>query len=277
MATVRQRRLARALRRTREALGLKPEDIARELRWDRSKISRIETSRVKAKPGDVAELLDLYGVTSPDRDALLNLATEANQRGWWTAFGDVFTGSYIELEHDASLIRSWQAQLIPGLLQIEEYARAVIAAARPDENADSIEMRVKARMARRTLLGEERAPTLHVVIDEAVLRRRIGGPAVMRRQLSYLWDAAHRPNVTVQVLPFAAGAHAGVEGSFIILSFDDPADPDVPYSEGPFGDVYPESTGEQARIRLNWDRISNAALPHQESAAFIAELMSSEE
>lgn len=272
MATVRQRRLARELRRLRDEALLKPEDVAKQLQWDRSKVSRIETTRVRAKPGDVAELLDLYGVTSPERDALLQLANVAAQRGWWTAYSDVFTGSYIELEAEASLIREWQVQVIPGLLQTEDYARAIITAARPGDSPDSLERIVQARMARRTILGRENAPNLHAVLDEGVLHRQVGGPEVMRRQLSHLWAASQRPNVTVRILPFSAGAHAGVGGSFIVLAYDDPADPDVPYSEGPFGDVYPESAGELLRTNLMWGRINGAALSPRRSADMIAAL-----
>jgi hypothetical protein len=255
---------------------LKPTEVAAQLQWDRSKVSRIETTKVRAKPGDVAELLDLYGVTSPDRDALLQLAAVASQRGWWTAFNDVFTGSYVEFEHDASLIREWQPQVIPGLLQTENYARAVITAGRPDADSDEIERRVQARMARRTLLGREGAPHLHVVLDEAVLRRQVGGSNVMRRQLSYLWEAGQRPNVTVQILPFSLGAHAAVDGSFIVLSFDDELDPEIPFSEGPFGDVYPEGAAELERINLVWDRIASAALSPEESAVMITALANEE-
>lgn len=276
MATVRQRRLARALRKTREERGLKPEAVAEELHWDRSKISRIETFRVKARPGDVTALLDLYGVTSPDRDALISLAATASQRGWWTAFSDVFTGSYIELENEAERIRTWQAQLIPGLLQIPAYAAAVIQAARPGDSAESIDLRVKARVARQTLLDGEGARAFHAILDEGAVRRRVGAADVMRRQLSALWDRAHQPNITIQVLPFAAGAHAGTAGSFVVLSYADDADPDVPYAEGVFGDVYPESTDELSRTNLIWDRIADAALSPSDSAAFIAELMSEE-
>lgn len=279
MATVRQRRLARTLRQLRETAGLKPEAVALELRWDRSKVSRIETCRVRAKTGDVGELLDLYGIASPDRDALLALANAASQRGWWTAFNDVFTGSYVELEHDASLIREWQSQVIPGLLQTEDYARAIIGASRDTSTtgiSDGIERVVQARMARRTLLGRENAPALHVVLDEGVLQRQVGGRDVMRRQLSSLWDAAQRPNITLQILPFSAGAHAALLGSFIVLSYEDPADPDVPYSEGPFGDVYPESAGESTRTNVMWNRIVDAALSPQRSAEVIAALIEQE-
>ena len=276
MATVRQRRLGRTLRSIRETLGLKPDYVAGELRWDRTKVGRIETAKSGARPADVASMLDLYGVTSPERDALLTLAAESGRRGWWTAYSDVFTGSFVELEADASSIREWQTTLIPGLLQIEDYARAVIAGFRPDGDRAEVERRVQARAIRRTLISREGAPRLHVVLDESVLRRQVGGPAVMRRQLSHLWDMAHRPNITVQVMPYVAGAHEGVGGSFIVLRYDDPADPDVPFSEGQFGDIYPESEQETARINLAWDRITCAALSPEQSAEVIAALANEE-
>jgi transcriptional regulator with XRE-family HTH domain len=272
MATVRHRRLARELREYRENAGLKMEAVADQLGWDRSKISRLETFRVKPKVADVEELLGLYGVTSPEHDALIKLARDIRHRGWWTAFGDVFDGTYVGLEDEAYTIRSWRSQLVPGLLQTEDYARAVITAARPD-SAEEIHKRVRARMARRPLLSRPGDPPLfRAVLDEAVLRRQIGGPEVMRAQLSELWAASRRPNITIQVLPFSAGAHAGVDGSWVILGFEDDRDPDVVYIESPAGDVYPESTEQITRLTLAWQHLTEAAMSTEDSALFIADL-----
>lgn len=156
-------------------------------------------------------------------------------------------------------------------MQTEAYARTVISAVRPD-SPESVQRRVQARMARRTLLGRDDAPDFHAVIDEAVLRRSIGGPEVMGPQLLRLANMAKQPNITLQVLPFAAGAHAGLEGSFVLLSFADPADPDVPYIEGQGGDVYLEAADQIARIRLVWNRIVSAAASPEESLAIITEV-----
>ncbi|WP_067484881.1 helix-turn-helix domain-containing protein [Actinomadura hibisca] len=272
MATVRHRRLARELRRLREGAGLRPAAVARDLGWDRSKISRIETARTKPREADVAALLAMYGCTGPHRDELLALARDARRRDWWAAFGEVFDGTFVALEDQAAEICSWQPQTVPGLLQTEEYARAVITAARgcgPEE----AHRHVQARMARRPLLGRPSgAPHLDVVLDEAVVRRVIGGPDVMREQLSELWAAAHRPNVTVRILPFSAGAHAGVDGRFVLLGFAHEDDPDVAYIESAAGDLYPESAEEVTRLRLAWERLRGAALSPKDSAAFLAEL-----
>ncbi|WP_433331903.1 helix-turn-helix domain-containing protein [Spirillospora sp. CA-294931] len=272
MATVRHRRLARELRQLRERVGLRPDAVAQELGWDRSKISRIETARTKPKIGDVEGLLALYGCAGPKRDALVQLAKDARRRNWWTAFGDVFDGTFVGLEDECAQILSWQPQIVPGLLQTEEYARAVISAARTD-GPDEVHKRVQARMARRPLLNRpSNAPRFHAVLDEAVVRREIGGPEVMRNQLVELWSAAQRPNIDLQILPFSAGAQAGLDGRFVILCFENDDDPDVVYIESAAGDVYPESAEQVNRLRLEWERLRGAALSVEESAAMFAEL-----
>ncbi|SEG55868.1 Helix-turn-helix domain-containing protein [Thermomonospora echinospora] len=269
--TVRGRRLARELRRLREQEGLTLQDVADRLGWSRATVSRLETGQTRPRPGDVADILDLYGVPSPQRDALIALAKQAGLRGWWTAYADVFTGSYVALEDEASQIRSWDAQLIHGLLQTEDYARAVISAGRMLPTAADVDRRIDARKARQALLDRANAPHLHIAIDEAVVRRPIGGREVMREQLLSLVRAAERPQVTIQVLPYAAGAHAGLDGRFTILSFPDPADPDIAYVEGTMGDVYLESTVETGQHGSRFDRIIKAALSPEESAHLLAE------
>ena len=269
--TVRGRRLARELRRLREEQGLTLQEVADRLDWSRATVSRLETGQTRPKPNDIADLLDLYGVPSPARDALINLAREAGQRGWWTAYADVFTGSYVALEDEASLIRTWDPQLIHGLLQTEEYARAVITAGRMLPTREDIERRIDARKARQALLNRDHAPRLHLIIDEGVLRRPIGGPEVMAAQLSWLGVLAERPKITIQVLPFAAKEHAGLDGRFTILSFPDPADPDIAYVEGTMGDVYLESAEAIATHGDRFERIAKAALSPEESAHLIAE------
>ncbi|WP_327047618.1 helix-turn-helix domain-containing protein [Microbispora sp. NBC_01189] len=270
--TVRLRRLARELRRLRESSGLTPDAAATRLGWSRSKLSRIETGRTRATPGDVAGICDLYGVDSQARAGLIQLAKEGRQRGWWTAYADVFTGSYVGLEDEAVLIRQWEVQLVPGLLQTEDYARSVIAAGRPGvPDPDDVHRRVMARMARRTLLSRPAAPALCAVLDEGVIRRPIGGTAVMRDQLEAMLTAARRPNVTLRVLPYSAGAHAGLEGAFTVLSFAEEEDPDIAYVEGTAGDVYVESTDHVDRYRSAFGRICDAALSEEESLKLISE------
>jgi transcriptional regulator with XRE-family HTH domain len=276
MGTMRQRRLGRELRDLREGAGLTHAGAIDQLGWSRAKLDRIESGTTTPKESDLLAALDLYGAGSDQRARLVQLRQEARQRGWWTSYGDVFSGSYVALEHDASHIRDWQPQVIPGLLQTEEYARAVITAVRLNDSPDSIERRVQARMARRTLLGRHDAPTFHAILDESALRREVGDKETLRRQLAQLREHTQRPNITLQVLQLTAGGHPGVEGAFIILSYSDQFIPDVPYSEGPFGDVYPESATEVARINRAWEHLARTALPVEASADLIAELAGKE-
>lgn len=269
--TVRGRRLARELRKLREAQGLTLQDVADRLGWSRATVSRLETGQTRPKPADVADILEMHGVPSPKRDALITLARQAGQRGWWTAYVDVFTGSYVSLEDEASEIRTWDSQLVHGLLQTEDYARAVIDAGRMLSTRDDVDRRVAARKARQALLDRDNAPRLHAVFDESVIRRTIGGPDVIGGQLRALLDASLRPNVTIQVLPYTAGAHAGLDGRFTILSFPDPADPDIAYVEGTMGDVYVESTAEIVQHGIRFDRVLAAAMSPEESTQLIGE------
>jgi transcriptional regulator with XRE-family HTH domain len=269
--TVRGRRLARELRRLREEQELTLQEVADRLGWSRATVSRLETAQTRPHHGDVSDLLDLYGVTSPDRDAFITLARETRQRGWWTAYADVFTGSYVALEDDASQIRTWDPQLIHGLLQTDEYARAVISAGRMIPDQAEIERRVAARKVRQRLLDRSNAPHLHVIFDEGVIRRQIGGAETMARQLDELVRAAtERANVTIQVLTYGFGEHAGLDGRFTILSYPESADPDIAYVEGTMGNVYLESTDEIGQHVERFRRITTAALPTDESIQLIS-------
>lgn len=267
--TVRHRRLARELRRHREKAGLSTDFAASQLGWSRSKLVRFESARTRPTPADVTAALGLYGADTAERVTLVELAKQARQRGWWTAYADVFQSSYVALEDEAAAIRSWQVQVVPGLLQTEAYARAVIKAS-GIENDDGLERRLRARVTRKTLLTRSSAPELHVILDEGVLRRGPADPEVMREQLSALQAAARRPNVTLQVLPYSAGMHAALDGAFVVLEYAEPADPDVAYIEGIGGEVYVESTQQVNRIRVRFDGICDAALTPDESVAFIA-------
>ena len=184
----------------------------------------------------------------------------------------MFAGSYVGLEDEASLIKEWGVQLIPGLLQTEDYAREIIGAGLGNDDADQVHRRVMARMARKTLLGRPNPPTLHAVLDEAVLHRPIGGPEVMHEQLRALVVAARRPNVIIQVLPFGTGVHAGMDGAFILLEYADPAD-DVAYVAGTAGDVYVENPEHVTRYKMSFERICSTALAPDESQAMIAAVM----
>jgi transcriptional regulator with XRE-family HTH domain len=269
--TVRGRRLARELRRLREEKGLTLQEVGDRLGWSRATASRLETGQTRPKYGDVADLLDMYGMTGAQRDALVELARQAGQRGWWTAYVDVFTGSYVGFEDESSEIRTWDSQLIHGLLQTEDYARAVITAGRMLPGPKDVDRRIAARKIRQALLDRRDAPWVHAVFDEAVLRRPIGGPSVMSTQLLALTEAARRPNVTIQILPYAAGAHAGLDGRFTILSFPEAADPDIAYVEGTMGDVYLENAEETGQHRNRFEQITALSLPPAESIRLITE------
>lgn len=272
---LRGRRLARELRKRREDAGLKPEEAADRLGFSRSKLNRVENARNRISVEDCEAVLDLYGVSGADRAEMLTLAAEADRRGWWEArsYSGIFTGSYVAFENDAALIRDWGVQLLPGLLQTPEYAREVIRAGLPDASEDDINRRVQARMARKPLLSRTNAPTLHAVVDEAVFHRQIGTDGEWRAQLESLLTAMRRDNVALQVLPFSAGVHAGMEGSFILLSFPDDVDPDVAYVEGTAGTVYVESAVEVSRYTLAYGRVVDAALSPEKSAEFISGLI----
>lgn len=271
--TVRHRRLSAELRRLRENAGLPPERAAAALGWSRPKLVKFETARTAPSAGDVAAMLELYGASEAYKIALIQLSRDVRKRGWWTAYDDVLPPSYAELEDDAAEIRSWQVQEIPGLLQTDEYALAVIRLNDPDQSEESQLRRLQARMARRTILTRHSAPTLRAVIDESALRRPIGGPDAMRRQLTALLEAARRPHVHLQVAPTAMGDFPGLEGSFVVLSFGGPIDLDVAYLKGVAGGIYIEDVEQVRRCSAKFDRICEAALPEPESTAMIEALL----
>jgi transcriptional regulator with XRE-family HTH domain len=270
--TVRGRRLTRELKRLRETSGMSPDEAAQRLDFSKSKLYRIENGRTRVDADDLEDMLDLYDVRSPDRDALIRLGRESRRRGWWTSYKDVFTGSYVGLESEAASIRV-SAHIVPGFFQTPDYAHAVIAATGPWLAADETQRRVAARNARqKALLDRDDPPEIHVVLDEGALRRQVGGPEVMSKQIAELARAADRPHVTIQVLPFGAGAWAGMQGDFFILAFPDPEDPPVAYTEGLFGDLYLESKEEVDRHTLAWTHLLSQALSPAESVAMFVEL-----
>jgi transcriptional regulator with XRE-family HTH domain len=268
---VRRRRLAAELRRLRDQAQLTIEDVAEKLDCSSSKISRIETEHVGVSPKDARELLELYGVAEDQLEALVQLAREARKKGWWHSYNEVFTGAFVGLEAEAASLRAYQALLIPGLLQTEDYMRAVIRAARPDATTAQIEKRVKARLARQQLLTEADPPRYWAVIDEAVLCRSVGGAQVMADQLRWLLTKAALPHVTIQVLPFSAGAHAGMEGPFLILGFPEQTDTDVVYVDNTTAGIYLEEPAEILRYTLMFDHLRAAALSPDNTLTRISE------
>jgi len=221
------------LRRLREARRISLEEAGDVIRGSSSKISRLETGRVGFKDRDIADLLTLYGVTDEkERQALRDLAIRASSPGWWHDYGDVLPSwfdAYVGLEEAASVIRAYEVQFVPGLLQTEDYARGVIMLGY--SNPKGISRRVDLRMARQAVLDRPDPPSLRMVLDEALLRRPIGGSRVMRAQLEHLVEMSQRPNVTIQVIPFKAGGHAAAGGAFSLLSFAEYDLSDVVYIE----------------------------------------------
>ncbi len=233
--TVLRMLLGAHLRRLREAQGVTREDAGWEIRASESKISRMELGRVSFKERDVADLLTLYGLQDDEeRNRLLTLARDANTPGWWHRYGDVLPNwfhSYLGLEAAAALIRTYELQFVPGLLQTREYARAVVLLGHGRAAAAEIDRRVIVRMARQQVLTRPDPPQLWAVLDEAVLRRPIGGHQVMRGQIEALIEVTKLPNVRLQVVPFRVGGHAAAGGAFSILRFPDQDLPDVVYIE----------------------------------------------
>lgn len=270
--TIRRRRLGAELRRRRESAGVTIESVADKMECSASKISRIETGHTSATPRDVRDMLGIYGVAGDECEELVQIAREARQKGWWHPYSTVLTGAYVGLEAAAESIRAYEQQVVPGLLQTEDYARAMIRAARPDITASEVERRVSVRMARQSLLTQDDRIDLWVVLDEAVVSRPVGGDAVMRAQLHRLVEAADLPNVTIQVLSFEAGAHAGMDGTFAILDFPEPGDPDVVFAENATGGLFLEKNDELRKYIFIFDHIRAAALRPEESVALIMKL-----
>ncbi|MEI5011568.1 helix-turn-helix domain-containing protein [Streptomyces sp. NPDC087659] len=227
--------LGSQLRRLRESRGITREAAGYSIRASESKISRMELGRVSFKARDVEDLLTLYGVTDEaERASLLGLAKEANVAGWWHSFGDVLPGwfqTYIGLEGAASLIRIYEVQFVHGLLQTEAYAHAVVERGMPDAPAAEIDRRVALRLERQKALVSERAPHFHAVLDEAALRRPYGDRSVMQGQLRHLIEVSEQPNITLQIMPFSFGGHAGESGSFTMLRFPESDLSDLVYLE----------------------------------------------
>jgi transcriptional regulator with XRE-family HTH domain len=233
--TVQRMLVGAQLRRLRTELGLSREEAGEAIRASEWKIHRLENGQVGFKERDIIDLLRLYEVTDPTEVAeFVALAREANTPGWWQHYGDVLPPwfrTYVDLESAAALIRTYEGQFIPGLLQTDDYMRAVVQGAHLDESPEELGRRVRLRMARQTLLTREHPPRFWAVVDEAAMRRPVGGPEVMQGQLERLINAAKLPNVTLQILPFGAGAHPAMVGSFSVLRFPDEELPDVVYLE----------------------------------------------
>jgi len=269
--------LGSQLRRLREANGISREAAGFVIRASGSKISRLELGRVGFKERDVIDLLKLYGVTDPDQlAALIDLAREANARGWWHKYSDIVPSwfqSYVGLEAAASLIRTYEVQFIPGLLQTEDYARAVALLGHAGAPAEEVERRVRLRMERQEMLTRPGAPRLWAVMDEAALRRPIGGPDVMRDQLKALIEMTALPNASLQVMPFEFGGHAGAGGAFTVLRFRDEDLPDIVFVEQLTSAIYLDKPEDVDQYVAAMERLCVDAASPDESVEMLNEIL----
>jgi transcriptional regulator with XRE-family HTH domain len=276
-ATVLRMLLGAQLRRLREAAGISAEKAGYEIRASRSKISRMETGRVGFKLRDIQDLLTLYGVLDEKQQAkVIALAGRSREPEWWTRYNDILPDwfeTYLGLESAARAIRSFETQFVPGLLQTEDYARAVTRLGHQTAQEPEIERRVGLRLKRQDLLARAQPPRIWAVMDEAVLRRPIGGAAVMRAQLFRLAGAAELPGVRLQVVPFARGGHAAASGSFSILRFEEPDLPDVVYMEQLTSAVYLDQRADVEHYLEVVDQLSSEALTPAATALFIEQVI----
>jgi transcriptional regulator with XRE-family HTH domain len=267
-STVRRILLGTVLRKLRTKKGISAKEAGYHIRGTESKISRMETGKVSFKERDVADLLTLYGVSDlKEREQILNLVNEANTLGWWHGFGESLPNwfeAFVGLETAASIVRTYEVQYIPGLLQCPQYARAVIGNNR-SFSQEEIERRVEVRIRRQEVLDRPGAPVFWTVLDEAALRRPIGGAESMQPQIEYLIAQTERANVTIQLLPFSVGAHAAEGGAFVLLRFAEPELADLVYLEHLTGAQYldrPEDVEQYSRVM---DRISVDALTPEDT------------
>jgi transcriptional regulator with XRE-family HTH domain len=266
-----RRRLRNELRTARLDKGMTQEQVAQAMEWSLSKMNRIEKAKTGISANDLKALLPLYGITAKDRtQELLTLARAARQAPWWRRYADVAPSTLLELidyENAATAISQFEPMFVPGILQTEDYALAVLRASYGAESP--AERLVSLRTRRRDLLASEGAPAFSFVIDESVIRRPVGGPAVMRSQLMHLVSLADLPNVTIQVVPFAVGVHPGMKGPFKVIEFDDEPDDDVVFLEGPHGDVISDDPGEARKYLETFHRVAELARRPSESVGLL--------
>jgi len=245
--------------------------------WSLSKIIRIEAASSGISANDLKALLSLYGITEPERvDPLLALAKAARERSWWSAYRDVAPSSLLQLieyESAASAIRQFETLFIPGVLQSEDYARAVIQDYYDERpGSDRLHALVELRVRREDLLDGEHSPSFHFMLDEAAVRRLVGGASVMRRQLRRLIEVAEKPNITIEVISFSAGLHAGMKGPFEIIEFADPSDSDIVFLETPRGDIISDDSEETLSYREDFDSLGKASLGPRDSLTLLARI-----
>jgi transcriptional regulator with XRE-family HTH domain len=269
-----RRRLRTELRTARLNKDLTQEQVAKAMEWSLSKMNRIEKAKTGISTNDLKVLLPLYGITDKKRtDELLDLAREARQPGWWRQYSDVAPGTLLELidyESASSAVHQFETTLVPGILQTEDYASAILQGFygrnMPEENIRKL---VKLRTRRQDLLIGADAPEFSFLLDESAVHRQVGNPAVTSKQLRQLASTADLPNVTIQIVPFTAGLHPGVGGPFEVVEFDDTDDENIVFIEGPRGDFISDDPGEASRYLKDFQLIGDKSLTPADSAALL--------
>src|SRR6516225_3289178 len=268
--------LGAQLRRLRETAGISRDDAGYHIRASGSKISRLELGRVSFKERDVSDLLDLYHVSGEQKDQLVQLTREANATPWWQKYREVVPDwfqVYVGLEEAATLIRVYEVQFVPGLLQTEEYARAVVMQGAPGLEPEEVDRRVALRMGRQKLFSKDNPPRLWAIVDEAALRRPMGGRDVLAAQIERLMDAVGEPNITLQIMPFRYGGHAAEGGAFTIMRFPEADLPDMVYMEYLTGALYLDKPDEVERYAAVMERLSVAGTSPDRTREILASML----
>jgi uncharacterized protein DUF5753/helix-turn-helix protein len=268
--------LGAQLRRLRETAGVSRDDAGYHIRASGSKISRLELGRVSFKERDVSDLLDLYHVAGEQKDQLVQLTREANATPWWQKYREVVPDwfqVYVGLEEAATLIRVYEVQFVPGLLQTEEYARAVVMQGSPGLSPDEVDNRVNVRLGRQRLFAKENAPRLWAIVDEAALRRPMGGRDVLAGQIKRLMEAVSEPNITLQVMPFKYGGHGAEGGAFTIMRFPEADLPDMVYMEYLTGAHYIDKPDEVEVYAAVMERLSVAGTSPEKTRDILADIL----
>ena len=270
--TVRLRRLAAELRSLRASSGLTRETIVERTGINAATLYRIEHGRVRPQTRTLRTLLDLYGVDQEQQAELVALLRDARQRGWLHAYQSELPEhytTYIGFEGEAHSVWNYESLFVPGLLQTEDYARAVIRGGLPHASRDEVERRVEVRMERQAVLRNDNPLNLWSIVNEAALRRQVGGPEVMQAQFRHLMEVSELPHVTFQVIPFGAGAHPGMPGSFILLQFGDAAIPDVIYVDTMAGELFLEEVADVRRYKLVFEHLRAVAASPEASLSLV--------
>jgi transcriptional regulator with XRE-family HTH domain len=276
--TVRLRRLAAELRRLRSEAGLSREQVENETGVNEGTLYRIETARARPQRRTLTALLDLYGADDAVKADLLEVARSSGGQGWarpydWQLPGEY--AAYISFEAEARAVHNYESLFIPGLLQTPDYGRAMVQGVLPAATAEQVDQRVQARAERQKLLESENPLELWAVMDEAAIRRQVGGPQIMAAQLDHLTQAAKRPNITVQVITFGSGAHPGMPGPFAHMEFRHDLGPDLVYIDTPAGDIFLETDDDVRRYRSMFDHLRAIALSPADTTRLITAISSS--